>query len=408
MANPEEPPRPPTNAAAGTPPTAAPGHSCREALAFLGAALAFVGAGYLAATVPGPWFPEGSPKEWSPREFVLARGVGGIERGAFVVSNAGGAGSVLITVETDFRSTDFGAIVWTASNVADGADVRLIWRTDYAPAKLNSAPIGVISGQLLPVTLAKDPNWVGRIRGLALAINGPMPQPVRIASVAAKPMGVIDIAGDRLGEWLAFEGVSGTFIDNVAGGADVQELPLPLVLAAAAGLAALAWFGRARYRDRTAALPSLLVLLFVTAWLLQDARWTWNLVRQTRATAEGYAGLDWRGRHLAAEDAPLFQFIENVRAKLPAEPVRIFMNADAHYFRDRGAYHLYPHNVHFEPYRNLIPASSRLQPGDYFVAYQRRGVQFDSGSQRLRWDGGEPVAAELLLTAPGAALFRIR
>ena len=84
------------------------------------------------------------------------------------------------------------------------------------------------------------------------------------------------------------------------------------------------------------------------------------------------------------------------------------MNADEHYLRDRGAYHLYPHNVYYEPYRNAIPASSLMRPGDYFVAYQRRGVQYDPASRRLRWDGGEPVAAELLLTAPGGALFRIR
>jgi hypothetical protein len=34
--------------------------------------------------------------------------------------------------------------------------------------------------------------------------------------------------------------------------------------------------------------------------------------------------------------------------------------------------------------------------------------QYDPGGQHLRWDDGDPVSAELLLTAPGAALFRIR
>jgi len=179
-------------------------------------------------------------------------------------------------------------------------------------------------------------------------------------------------------------------------------------MATAVALAALAWFGLARYLARTMALPEVLATLFVAAWLLLDARWMWDLARQAGVTARIYAGLGWRDRHLAAEDGPLFAFIENVRAKLPADPVRVFMNADAHYFRDRGAYHLYPHNVFFEPYMNTIPESSRLRSGDYFVVYQRRGVQFDPGAQRLRWDGGEPIAAELLLTAPGAALFRIR
>jgi hypothetical protein len=61
------------------------------------------------------------------------------------------------------------------------------------------------------------------------------------------------------------------------------------------------------------------------------------------------------------------------------------MAADAHYFRGRGAYHLYPHNVLFDPYLNAMPASTRLRPGDYIVVYQRRGVQYDPGAQRLRW-----------------------
>jgi hypothetical protein len=49
-----------------------------------------------------------------------------------------------------------------------------------------------------------------------------------------------------------------------------------------------------------------------------------------------------------------------------------------------------------------------VRPGDYIVVYQRRGMQFDSSQQRLRWDGSAPVDAELLLVDTDAALFRIR
>jgi hypothetical protein len=405
--HPERPQRPPPV----TEPDAAPGtahheHPHREALFALGSALALVALVYLAVVTPDKWFPGATTKEWQPRAFSLARGTGGIDRDALVV--AASSGSVLVSVETDFRAADYPAIAWAASPVPDNVDVRLIWRNDYAPTKLNAAVIGVAAGQLQPVVVAGDPNWIGRIRGLALAINGPLDAPVRIVGVAAKPVGVLDIALDRLREWTAFEGVSGTLIDGVNGGANVQSLPLPMLLAVVAGLAALFWFAIARFRARTLALPSVLAVLFVAAWLADDLRWSWNLLQQTLATSRTYAGLDWRERHLAAEDAPLFQFIEGARAKLPAVPARVFVAADAHYFRGRAAYHLYPHNVYFEPYRNTIPPSSRMRPGDYFVAYQRRGVQYDAGAQRLRWDGGETVAAELLLTAPGAALFRIR
>ena len=125
-------------------------------------------------------------------------------------------------------------------------------------------------------------------------------------------------------------------------------------------------------------------------------------------TARTYAGKDWREKHVAAEDGPLFEFIAKVRAKLPAPPARVFMAAEAHYFRGRGAYHLYPYNVYFDPWTNALPQSSQLRSGDYLVVYQRRGIQFDPAQGLLRWDGNPAIAAEPLVVEPGAALFRIR
>ncbi len=104
----------------------------------------------------------------------------------------------------------------------------------------------------------------------------------------------------------------------------------------------------------------------------------------------------------------MFAFIEKVRAKLPAPPARVFMVADEHYFRDRGAYHLYPYNVYFDPWTNSMPPSSAVRPGDYLVVYQRRGVEYDPSRQRLHWEGSASIDAELLLVDAGAALFRTR
>ena len=75
----------------------------------------------------------------------------------------------------------------------------------------------------------------------------------------------------------------------------------------------------ARWRPQWigAGLPLALALMFVAAWFVLDARWQWNLARQVVVTARTYAGKDWREKHLAAEDGPLFEFIEKVRAKLP-------------------------------------------------------------------------------------------
>jgi hypothetical protein len=85
----------------------------------------------------------------------------------------------------------------------------------------------------------------------------------------------------------------------------------------------------------------------------------------------------------------------------------VFVVADAAYFRGRGAYHLYPHNVLFDPFRNTVPQASSLRAGDYVLAYQRRGVQYNADEKKLRFEGGEPVSAEAVLVEPGAVLFRI-
>jgi hypothetical protein len=405
LAHPDEPQRALNAALRGS---ALTNHPVREAIVALVVALAICALGYMALVVPGSWFPNASQRSWLPREMKLVSGAGQLVKDELVVAREGAEGGVLVSVDCDFRSTDYPAIFWSALNVPDQADARLVWRTDYAPSKINSVPLRIGAGQPLIAYVSKDPNWVGRIRGLALAINGTLPQPVVIRGVTATPLGALDVTRDRIDEWLAYEGFKGTSINSVTGGADRQDVPLPLLLALVMLLAAAAWYALAKVRGSAIGLPVALATVFIAGWLLLDARWMWDLVREARVTAGKYAGLDSRGKHLAAEDGPLFAFIENVRKKLPAEPVRVFMTADAHYYRGRGAYHLYPHNVFFDPFQNAVPASSRLRPGDYFVVYQRRGIEYDAAARKLRWDGGAPVSADLLLSGPGAALFRIR
>ncbi|TMH06627.1 MAG: hypothetical protein E6H67_05835 [Betaproteobacteria bacterium] len=138
-----------------------------------------------------------------------------------------------------------------------------------------------------------------------------------------------------------------------------------------------------------------------------DVRWQWNLARQVMVTGELYGGKSWRDRHLVADDRAVFAFIEKVRINLPPSPVRVFMVADEHYYRDRGAYHLYPYNVYFSPWENAMPPASAVHSGDYFVVYQRRGVQYDAANRRLRWSDNPPVPAELVFSEGGSAMFRI-
>jgi hypothetical protein len=374
------------------------------------AALAACVVAYLALAVPGAWFPGAAPKAWVADNLTLTRGEGVIAEGELVIAAPDPTGMTLVSVIAKFRSSDYPAVAWAAIGIPESAEVRLLWSNDYAPQTLYSAPVRIEAGRPLPVLPAQDHGWIGSITGLALAIHGPLSQPVRIRGVVAKPMGALEVLGDRAREWLAFESWTGTSINTVVGGADVQALPLPLLLAVAVALASAIGYLLQRVSPRMLPLPiaAMLAALFIAATFLLDARWTWNLGRQVQATATQFAGLTVRDRYLASDDGPLYAFIEKARALLPAAPARIFVLADAAYFRDRAAYHLYPHNVFFDPLSNAIPAASTLRRGDWLVVYQRRGLQYNPSEERLRWEGGQSVAALLKLRDGLGALFLVQ
>jgi hypothetical protein len=327
-----------------------------------------------------------------------------------VVTGSDASGQIYVAVITDLRARDYSVITWDARNVPANADVNFLWRTDYAPKKIFSVPVTVEAGRLLPVVLANDAGWLGHITGIGLAIRGTLAQPFGISGVAAKPSGAIGILQDRAREWLGFERWNGTSINAIVGGNDVQPLPLPLLLAMATALAASAIMLWRRFRPALgmADVAAAVAIMFAASWFVLDARWTWNLARQAQATVTQYGGKDWRSKHLAAEDGALFAFVEKARAEMPATPARVFVASEADYFRERAAFHLYPHNAYAEPRTNDLPPPDRLKPGDWMLVYQRRGVQFDPSAGKLRWDDGAPVSAQLKLRGQGAALFLIQ
>jgi hypothetical protein len=381
----------------------------RVALVMLLAWLALI-AVYLTISVPDEWFPAAAPKAYAANRLVLARGTGQLVDDELQVTAADSTGVTLISLVPDLKASDYPTIAWIAADMPEGATVRLLWRNDSAPQKLNAIDVPVEAGRTLPVIVANNPAWIGRVTGLALAIQGTLLQPIRIRGVIAKPMGALEILGDRAGEWFAFEGWVGTSINTITGGADFQELPLPVLIALTVAVAGTAVVLVERRRPGTfvASTPMVLGAIFLIAWLILDARWTANLVQQERYTAEKYAGKSTRDKHLANEDAQLFAFVERALQVLPSRPVRIFVAADANYFRGRAAYHLYPHSVFFDPRSNELQWADQLRPGDWLLVYQQRGIQYDASRQMLRWETGRTTSAEVKLIEPGAALFRIR
>jgi len=365
---------------------------------------------YLAFNVPGRWFPSAEPATFDPGRLAVSRGRAQQVPGALVVASPAVNESAVVVVSTELASADYAAIEWNVAGLPEVADVRLLWRNSYRPDKLNVAPMIVDGGRLRPIVVAGDPNWVGTISGLGIALGNTPPEGVAIRSVTARPLGAFELVSLRVGEWFAFEGWKAHSVESIAGGSDAQDLPLPVVLAASILIALGAHAGVRRFaRDRSTVMPvaSAAIALFVVAWIVADARWAFNLARQSIVTARTYAGKSSHDAHLAAEDAPLYRLVLQAREKLPREPARVFVLAEAPYFRARAAYYLYPHDPWFDIARSGVPEAARLRPGDWVLAYRRRGVQYSQAAQRLRWDGGNELPAELALVTPDGALFRV-
>ena len=365
---------------------------------------------YLAYAVPGRWISSTSEKMYGASQLAMPRGVAAVIGNELIVSRAADDGNTVISVTTDLRSVDFPVIEWVAAGFPAGTRVALLWRTDVEPARVNKRELEIDVGRLVPADVHDDPHWLGRIVGLALVVQGAIDQPLRVRGVIAKPADALATLRERAREWTAPEPWTGASINTVAGGADSQQLPLsPLLAVSIATTIAILWL--VLRKRRGAQIPGLVVsgvILTAAAWFVLDARWAVNLVQQTHATALRYAGKDNHAKHLAGDDRDLFAFIDKARTMLPAEPARIFVVADADYFRGRAAYHLYPHNVWYEPYRNAVPPADRLRAGDWLVVYQRRGIQYDSARRSLRWDDGVTVPVDLKLLDHGGALFVVQ
>ena len=366
-------------------------------------------AAYVAVATPGRWFSSAPDISYSAKALTLARGAGTLDSNELVLTRAAEDGNTIVSIATDFAAADHAQVAWIVSGIAPNVSAALLWYTDVEPSRVNRRSLPVDAGSLAPLDLQHGTHWIGRIKGLALALHGALGTPVRVRGVVARPADAFETLGDRFREWTTFRPWSGTSINTVPGGADAQPLPLPLLLAAAIAVSAVVLFAIARHRFAAPATATAAAVIAITlaAWLVLDARWAVSLLRQVRDTAEQFAGKDWRERHLAATDGALFAFIDKARKILPAGPARVFIVSDADYLRARAAYHLYPYNAWYVPLANELPPVNRLHPGDWIVVYQRRGVEYDAALHRLRWGGGATIPAELRLLDHGGALFEV-
>jgi hypothetical protein len=324
---------------------------------------------------------------------------------AMVVANRREAPLTLLAIsQQPVRTADYARVIVDAEPVPRGVEIALIWVRAGEPGRAHDVAIGLdAQRRVRPTMLDRDAEWRGDVTLLALGIKGPMETAWTVRSLRVEPPSLTGTLSDIVGGWTAFERWDGRSINVLFGGADEQRAWLPpLAFAASLAAAALAAW-RARRRGQRVH-PALVLLPFVAGWLVVDLRWQWNLVTQARTTVAEFGGRDWAERHAQMEDGDLFRFVQQAVAKLPREPVRIFVNSDYEYFRRRAGYHLYPHNVLSYDWGE----PSLLKPGEYLLLYQMADVRYDAGQRKLLWANGRQLAVTPLIAQRGAGLFVVR
>lgn len=405
-----------TNAVADEsgPATAGPANAARRSpvamLAAIVLAFALGSAVALAAYVAinsGKWIGAGTPQTLDTATMSVPRGSAKRD-GATLVAQAPANDVLIVALPTSFLARELSAVAWDVDDVPPGADVRLLFNTDYKPRAVQSRALVVEEGRVQPISLAGDPDWIGRITGLALAVRAPGAA-IRVRGVTVKPQTASQLIGDRAREWFRFEPWNGTSINSVTGGAQAQSLPLPVAVTIAAliALAALAVVRKLVSARMPRELVAIAAGLFVVGWAVLDLRWTVNLARQNAATLERYGGLDAEGRALAAEDGDLARFLEKAKAAMPVEPQRVVVLSSAHYYRGRAGWHLMPHRAMWAPTVDAAPAGGTLRTGDFLVVWQDTHARFDAGSGRLRFDNGVDLPAKLVLADGDGAVYAI-
>ena len=343
-------------------------------------------------------------------DMVATEGAGQRDGRAFVLDKAGAEGiSVLTAKLSPFAAEEFSRIEWQISSAQPPPELALLWRTREHPRRNYTKRVQWLVGGAAPLDLSAEDGWSGTITGVGLVVAPGLQVPLRVESLRIASRSAAGVAGTLAQEWTQLNPLGGYSVNFPFDAERGHELPLLPAVAAAVALAIALYLLLARWRgwprDRRVAWA-----IVVGGWLLLDLRWQTNLWREAAARGARFAGKTTAEKHLAADDAALFALAEKVQSALPAAPTRIFLYCDSDLLCARAAFLIYPRN----PYRSVswrrpVPARPEdMHAGEYVLLLYSRALGYDAARQVIVWPDGHTKPADVVLTAPGTLLARVR
>ena len=377
-----------------------------RALGFIAIAAAFVA--LVALGLAGArWKASGSTQEWTGDRFLVAGGQALARDGALVIERSDTRGAFIAALPTArFDASAYAAIEIDVSRLPERVPIAVFWRSRLTGDSTFSRPADIDTGRGVRAQLDRDPNWKGPINGIGVIVAGGAARGASIDSVRVVGASPVAMTIDSLRSWFRLETWNNQSINVVFLGGQYHAFPFTLFVGLATLLALVGWIAW----QRRAAFPVIAIgalAIVLVGWVALDLRWLANLGRVEAQTVTALVGKSWRDKRLAAQDGPLFAFIEKVRARVAERPARVFFSSDDAWIRVRAGYHLLPFNTLSIAYHRNLFEPSRYRPGDWLCFYSRSGVVYDPATQSLRWDGGATLQAERVLADDGGTLYRV-
>ena len=343
------------------------------------------------------------PLSWNGAALTMNKGQGDSDQSKLVIKALTDQGFAVASLSPPiFQAEKYPTIIWSVSGATSSVAMEFLWRT--ADNRVFVRPLVWTANTLEPLEMAEDENWRGQIIDLAIIVKGTLAAPIFVNGVSLESASLPGALPNMVKKWFALDRWQGTSINFVDGDAIDKNVP-PVLAIAAIILLALALnliLAIAKIMPLNVAMVWGMVFF---GWFILDIRWQANLFQQLDLTHQQFAGKTWEDKHLAAEDAALFDFMRKVKATLPPANGRILYFSDDAYSRGKGAYHLYPHNVLAS---NDLPPASQIKTGDYIALFAKKGVKYDRPHQLLIWSDEQSLRVDLLFLADGNALFKVR
>ena len=320
-----------------------------------------------------------------------------------------GKPALVTLAESGFTAREYPQLSWDIPALPANVDLTLAWTSDTVMGRGHTRRINAAERAAGLVNLAADPAWQGRIVQLGFLLKGAWTTPVVVRSLslhrqAPSPR---DVLYSLWSGWTLAEPWTPRSINFHISAERGQWLTPVTTLAMWIGTGFLVFtlMSRPIMAGRITIGFAGLVL---TAWFLLDARWQWQLGERLLATYRTYGGLTQTERAGAAQDGKIVAAVGLIKAKLPAEPGRIFIihQENSAYLPGRIRYHLLPH----ASYAGLAspPHPEQVRPGDHLLVLANvTGVRYDRPGGRLV-SGSGGLAVESRLEIPGfGTLYRV-